>query len=74
MPALSATPVRMAHRGPLPTGKLGRLALASRSDTPHGKTCAGCKASPIRRFQGSAPRSQVALLDLAFRVRSRVRR
>ena len=74
VPALSATPVRMAHRGPLPTGKLGRLALASRSETPHGETCAGCEASPIRRFQGSAPRSQVALLDLAFRVRSRVRR
>ena len=74
VPALSATPVRMADRGPLPTGKLGRLALASRSDTPHGETCAGCEASPIRRFQGSAPRSQVALLDLAFQVRSRVRR
>ena len=55
VPALSATPVRMAHRGASPTGKLGRLALASRSHTPHGKICAGCKASPIRRFEGSAP-------------------
>ena len=74
VPAVSATPVRMAHRGPLPTGKLGRPALASRWYTPHGTTCAGCEASPIRRFPGSAPRSQVALLELAFRVRSRVRR
>jgi len=73
MPALFSTPVRIAQRGPLPTGKLGRLALAPRWDTPHGETCSGCEASPIRRFQGSAPRSQVALLDLAFQVRSRVR-
>jgi len=73
-PALSATPVRMADRGPLATGKLGRLALASRWDTPDGETCAACEASPVRRFRGSEPRSQSALLDLAFRVRSRVRR
>ena len=74
MSVLSATSVRMADRGPLATGKLGRLTLASRSETPHWETCTGCEASPIRRFQGSAPRSQVALLELVLRVRSRVRR
>jgi len=74
VPAPCSTPVRIAHRGPLPTGKLGRLALAPRWDTPHGETCAGHEASTTRRFQGSAPRSQMALLDLAFQVRSKVRR
>jgi hypothetical protein len=68
VPARSASPARMAHRDPLPTGNLGRLGLAPRWYSPHGATYAGSEASPIRRFQGSAPRSQVALLDRAFQV------
>lgn len=62
VPALSATPVRMAHRGASPTGKLGRLALALRSHTPRtGRSARGAKRRPFDASRVQRPFASCAV-------------